>query len=107
MTKSATARYAGTGLRFTARSGSGHEVVLDNKEGDAGPRPMEMVLLGQAGCTAMDVLSILAKKRQDVTAYEVRSTPRSTKATPPTTPGSTSSITSKDPPSTKPRSNAR
>lgn len=71
MTKSATARYAGTGLRFTARSGSGHEVVLDNKEGDAGPRPMEMVLLGQAGCTAMDVLSILAKKRQDVTAYEV------------------------------------
>ncbi len=71
MSKSAIARYAGTGLRFTARSGSGHDIVLDNKEGDAGPRPMEMILVGQAGCTAMDVISILQKKRQEITGYEV------------------------------------
>jgi putative redox protein len=71
MTKSAIAHYAGTGLRFTATSGSGHEVVMDNKEGDTGPRPMEMILLGQAGCTAMDVMSILVKKRQNVTRYDV------------------------------------
>jgi putative redox protein len=71
MSKSAIAHYAGTGLRFTATSGSGHEVVMDNKEGDTGPRPMEMILLGQAGCTAMDVMSILVKKRQDVTKYDV------------------------------------
>jgi len=71
VSKSAIAHYAGTGLRFTARSGSGHEVVMDNKEGDAGPRPMEMILLGQAGCTAMDVMSILVKKRQTVTRYDV------------------------------------
>jgi len=69
--KSATARYAGTGLRFTGLSGSGHQIVMDNKEGDAGARPSELVVVGQAGCTAMDVLSILQKKRQDVTAYQV------------------------------------
>ena len=33
---------------------------------------MEMIALGLAGCTAMDVISILRKKRQDVTQFEVR-----------------------------------
>lgn len=37
-----------------------------------GFRPMELILLGLAGCTAMDVISILMKKRQQVTAFEVR-----------------------------------
>ena len=69
--KTSTARYEGTGLRFTARTGSGHEVVLDDSGGDAGPRPVEMLLVGQAGCTGMDVISILKKKRQVVTGYEV------------------------------------
>ncbi|GAB4575009.1 MAG: OsmC family protein [Anaerolineae bacterium] len=36
-----------------------------------GFRPLEMVLVGLAGCTAMDVISILRKKKQDVTAFEV------------------------------------
>jgi putative redox protein len=35
-------------------------------------RPMEMIALGLAGCTAMDVLSILQKKRQQVTQFEVK-----------------------------------
>jgi putative redox protein len=69
--KTSTARYDGAGLRFTARTGSGHEIVLDDAQGDAGPRPAEMILVGQAGCTAMDVISILQKKRQTVTRYEV------------------------------------
>jgi putative redox protein len=69
--KTSTARYDGIGLQFTARTGSGHEIVLDDGAGDAGPRPVEMLLVGQAGCTAMDVLSILQKKRQVVTRYEV------------------------------------
>jgi putative redox protein len=69
--KTAVARYEGTGLRFRVSTGSGHELVLDNKEGNAGPRPAEMVAVGQAGCTAMDVISILRKKRQVVTRYEV------------------------------------
>jgi putative redox protein len=69
--KSSVARYAGTGLRFTATTGSGHDLVLDDGEGDSGPRPVELLLAGQAGCTAMDVMSILLKKRQVVTRYEV------------------------------------
>lgn len=69
--KTSTARYDGTGLRFAVRTGSGHDVVLDDSAGDAGPRPVEMILVGQAGCTGMDVISILQKKRQVVTRYEV------------------------------------
>jgi putative redox protein len=69
--KTTTARYDGSGLRFTARTGSGHEIVLDDSGGNAGPRPVEMLLVGQAGCTGMDVMSILQKKRQVITSYEV------------------------------------
>jgi putative redox protein len=46
-------------------------MVLDDGAGNAGPRPVELLLVGQAGCTAMDVMSILQKKRQVVTRYEV------------------------------------
>ena len=43
-----------------------------------GVRPMEMVTLGLAGCTGMDVLSILRKKRQQITEFEVKvNAPRS------------------------------
>src|SRR6266849_3454251 len=65
-----------TGMRFDAESGSGHHVTLDADEygggQNAGFRPMELLLVGLAGCTGMDVISILRKKRQQVTAYEVR-----------------------------------
>lgn len=37
-----------------------------------GLRPMELMALSLAGCTAMDVISILRKKRQEVSAFEVR-----------------------------------
>lgn len=35
---------------------------------DLGPRPMEMLLMGMGGCASFDVMSILEKSRQDVTA---------------------------------------
>jgi putative redox protein len=64
-----------TALRFTATAASGHSVTLDAAEHaggqNAGFRPMEMLLVGLAGCTGMDVISILRKKRQQVTGYEV------------------------------------
>ncbi len=64
------------GMAFTAASGSGHEIVIDTGSADGGqnqgPTPMELLLMGTAGCTAMDVISILRKKRQAVTAYQVR-----------------------------------
>lgn len=71
-TKTATARLGDEGLRLVAQTGSGHAIVMDDLEGDRGPRPAEVLLVAQAGCTAMDVVSILRKKRQAVTRYEVR-----------------------------------
>jgi putative redox protein len=61
----------GTGRRFVAESGSGHTVVMDDAGGDTGPKPMELTLLALGGCTAFDIISILRKKRQQVTGYEV------------------------------------
>ncbi len=63
------------GMQFVAEAGSGYTVRLDAAESSGeqggGFIPMEMVLVGLAGCTAMDVISILRKKRQDVTEYQV------------------------------------
>ncbi len=56
---------------FVAESGSGHSVVMDTAPEvggrNLGMRPMEMLLLGMGGCTAIDVISILEKARQAVT----------------------------------------
>lgn len=71
MIKTAHARHVGRGLTFVVRTGTGHELVVDDEAGDSGPRPAELLLAAQAGCTAFDVASILAKKRQVVTSYEV------------------------------------
>ncbi|MBE94081.1 OsmC family protein [Marinobacter sp.] len=57
---------------FRATSGSGHSVQMDGPPDhggkDLGPRPMEMMLMGLGGCSSFDVMSILQKSRQDVTA---------------------------------------
>lgn len=64
------------GLSFTGTAGSDFEVALgaDPSVGgeNDGFRPMELLGVSLAGCTAMDVISILRKKRQEVTAFEVR-----------------------------------
>lgn len=70
--KSATAVLEGDGLRLVARTSSGHVVAMDDAAGDSAPRPAELLLVAQAGCTALDVISILRKKKQAVTSYEVR-----------------------------------
>jgi putative redox protein len=70
--KTATITLDGSALRFVGQTGSGHALVLDNALGDTGPRPAELIPVAIAGCTAMDVISILRKKRQEVTRYEVR-----------------------------------
>jgi putative redox protein len=62
------------GMRFTSQTGSGHEVRADDGESDAGPRPTELVLAGLVMCTAMDIVSILDKKRQDYERYLVHLT---------------------------------
>ena len=58
---------------FVGESGSGHAVVMDGlRIWDAQSlRPMEMLLLGTGGCAIYDVISILKKARQSVTACRV------------------------------------
>ncbi len=70
--KTATLTLTGGDMRFEAQVGSGHTIVMDSGESDTGSRPAELVGVALAGCTGMDVISILRKKRQVVTAYEVR-----------------------------------
>ncbi len=60
------------GRQFAVRTGGGHSFVIDDKDSASGPRPIELVAAGLAGCTAFDVITILRKKRQRVTGYEVR-----------------------------------
>jgi putative redox protein len=63
-------------MAFTGTADSGHEVTLDSSEGSGGHntgfRPMELMALGTAGCSSMDVVSILRKKRVPFTAYECK-----------------------------------
>lgn len=58
------------GLRFDAVIGS-FTVPFDSGSEATAPTPMQMVLAALGGCTAMDVISILRKKRQAVAGYEV------------------------------------
>lgn len=60
------------GLRFVATTGSGFEIAMDNGTGASGPRPTEVLAAAIGGCTAMDIASILEKKRQVVSRYAVR-----------------------------------
>ncbi|HUG47431.1 MAG TPA: OsmC family protein [Candidatus Limnocylindria bacterium] len=70
--KRALVSYVGPGLRLQAATGSGHALMFDDVEGDDGPRPMEVLLAALGACTAMDVLSLLRKKRQEIGSYRVR-----------------------------------
>ena len=63
------------GSTFEGVAGSGHRATMDVAPEvggrNLGLRPMEMVLLGLGGCTAIDVLNILRKGRQPVTDIRV------------------------------------
>ena len=69
--KKATIDWAGTDL-FVGASASGHAVVFDTDSvRSSAPTPMEMLLLSLGSCTAVDVVSILKKKRAKITGYRV------------------------------------
>lgn len=63
------------GMAFMGEAGSGHAVMMDGAPDyggrNIGIRPMEMLLIGLAGCTGFDVVSILKKGREAVTGCEV------------------------------------
>ena len=62
-------------MSFTGSADSGFKVPLDAHRvvggNDSGFRPLELMAVSLAGCTAMDVISILTKMRQDVSSFEV------------------------------------
>lgn len=64
------------GLSFTGTADSGFNIGLDGKAeaggAEDGFRPIELMAISLGGCTAMDVISILQKKRQEITAFEVK-----------------------------------
>lgn len=58
--------------RYDAESASGHHVVIDgDRAHQAGASPMELVLMALCGCTSVDVVSILRKKREPLTSLTV------------------------------------
>jgi putative redox protein len=63
-------------MSFTGSAESGFDIKLDADAGaggqNSGFRPLELMAISLAGCTAMDVISILRKKQQQVTAFDVR-----------------------------------
>ncbi len=64
------------GMSFEGTADSGFKVDLGTGAqfggDDDGFRPLELMLVSLGGCTGMDVISILQKKRQDVTGFEVK-----------------------------------
>lgn len=70
-TKVARLRFAGDEV-FVAESPSGHAIVTSvGSEKVTAPTPMELLLVALGGCTGADVQSILRKKRQRVTRYDI------------------------------------
>jgi len=66
-------RPLGQQRQFVVRTGSEHFFLMDDNTGGTGPKPIELVAVGLAGCTAFDVITILRQKyHQKVTGYEVR-----------------------------------
>jgi putative redox protein len=79
MASSAQVTWVGPGLRHVGEGSQGPAIIVDHalpeeEREEGGPRPMELLLIGLAGCTAMDVVSILQKKRQPVTGLETKVT---------------------------------
>lgn len=68
--------WTGPGLRMVGETEDSPAIIVDSRGGTYGTHtgltPMELVLVGLAGCTAMDVISIMAKKRQPMTNFQAK-----------------------------------
>lgn len=64
------------GLQFLGEAASGHAIVMDADAGvggrNTGVRPTELLLIGLGGCSGMDVVSILKKKKQEIKGVEIK-----------------------------------
>lgn len=67
-------------LQFVGEASSNHAVVMDGGisagGNNTGSTPMELLLMGLGGCSGMDIISILKKKRQDVSGLDINVTGR-------------------------------
>lgn len=77
MMKTAQVTWVGPGMRLVGKAGDGPAIIVDHvlpgeERFQSGPTPMELLLIGLAGCTAMDVISILQKKRQPFKGLQVK-----------------------------------
>ena len=61
-------------VAFKATSGSGHDVIMDGSSEyggqNQGARPMELILMGLGGCASFDIVTILKKARQNISAVQ-------------------------------------
>ncbi|MGD2177359.1 MAG: OsmC family protein [Anaerolineae bacterium] len=78
MASTAQVTWVGPGMRLVGEA-DGPAIVVDHALPDedreeTGPRPVRLLLIGLCGCTAMDVISILQKKRQPFTGLQVKAT---------------------------------
>ncbi len=68
--------WVGPGMRLVGEANDGPAIVLDSPSAPygthSGSSPMELILIGLAGCTGMDVISIMEKKRQPMTSLQVK-----------------------------------
>lgn len=64
-----------SGLQFVGEADSGHAIVMDGDEKfggrNTGLRPMELLLIGVGGCSGMDIVSVLKKKKERLTDLEI------------------------------------
>lgn len=63
--------WKGSGMEFTGVADKGFHIDMGSKE-EQGPTPTEMLLMGLGGCTAMDCILVLTKKKEDVTGFEIK-----------------------------------
>jgi len=78
VTTKAQVKWVGPGLRLVGEADD-HAIVVDHAlpgvdQEAIGPQPMQLVLIGLCGCTGMDVISIMQKKRQPFTGLQVEAT---------------------------------
>ncbi len=64
------AKWTNEGLRFIGKDLDNHGIIMDSQDG-LGPKPMQLLLMSLIGCTGMDAISILQKKRQIPNTFKV------------------------------------
>ncbi len=71
MTANTVLRWLPDGKRFVSTDSSGHSVTMSTPDENFGMKPSELILSALAGCTSVDVVEILAKKKTPLSHLEV------------------------------------